>query len=309
MSRPADDRGKLMHGFLDGAQGPPLVQGSDPEVLARLQRLLASRIEGLCFSAYLEGQSPERRSRLSEDQVRARLELVAPHTRWIRTFSCTDGNEHAPRLAHELGLKTLVGAWISGDSAQDALEIEALVEVARAGHADRVAVGNEVLLRGELEEPALLERIRQVKAALPDVPVGYVDAYYEFVQRPALVEACDFLPVNCYPFWEACPLDLSLAHVAEMVRRVRANARGKPVWIAETGWPSSGAPVGPAVPSPAHLARYAVSVLEWAESAGVPLFWFAAFDEAWKVGAEGDRGASWGFWTADGRSKLGGEAP
>jgi hypothetical protein len=28
----------------------------------------------------------------------------------------------------------------------------------------------------------------------------YVDAYYQFLDRPELVVACDIILVNCYPF-------------------------------------------------------------------------------------------------------------
>ena len=37
----------------------------------------------------------------------------------------------------------------------------------------------------------------------------------------------------------------------------------------------------------------------------IELFYFAAFDEAWKVGAEGDVGAYWGLWDKDAKPKFG----
>jgi exo-beta-1,3-glucanase (GH17 family) len=51
--------------------------------------------------------------------------------------------------------------------------------------------------------------------------------------------------------------------------------------------------------------RYFVDTQHWAQRDGVEVFWFAAFDEAWKVGAEGDVGAYWGLWDKDGRLKFG----
>ena len=68
-------------------------------------------------------------------------------------------------------------------------------------------VGNEVLLREELPEQELLAYIQRVKAAVPeDVPVGCVDAYFQFLERPALTAACDVLLPNCYPFWEGADI-------------------------------------------------------------------------------------------------------
>ncbi|MBN1336817.1 MAG: glycosyl hydrolase [Deltaproteobacteria bacterium] len=274
------------------------------ELLARLRKLLDLKLHGLCFSAYQEGQGPELQSVLSEDQVRARLARIAPYTRWIRTFSCIEGNEHAPRLAREWGLRTLVGAWIGEDREKNAAEIAAVVEVARAGHADRVAVGNEVLLRGEMSEEELVGLLHQVKAALPGVPVATVDAYFLFPQHPALVDACDFLPINCYPFWEKVPLERSPAYAEEMVRRVQAVSAGRPILIAETGWPSAGSPVGDAVPSLRNMALYALNLITWADRLEMDMFWFSAFDEAWKFGPEGDCGAYWGLWDSRGSLKI-----
>ncbi len=296
--------GKIMDLGLDPQDLLATLDLAGPELLARLRALLARGIHGMCFSAYVADQSPAARSVLSEEQVRERLDRIAPHTGWIRTFSCTEGNQHAARIAHDLGLKTLVGAWVGDDPARNEEELEAIIEVGRQGHADLLAVGNEVLLRDELPEEQLVAMIRRVREAVPDVPVGYVDAYFLFSQRPSLVEACDFLPINCYPFWEKCPLAHSLGYVREMVAQVQAVAGGKPVIIAETGWPTAGPPEGDAVPGLDNAARYALALIPWAEQQGTPLFWFSAYDEAWKVGAEGDCGAFWGFWDAAGELKI-----
>jgi len=275
------------------------------ELRRRLWKVLEEGVHGLCFSAYLRGDSPDEGTQLTEAQIRGRMEIIAPHCEWIRTFSCTDGNELSPRVAHELGLKTLVGAWVGDDREKNQVEMEALLEIVRAGHADQVAVGNEVLLRGDLSEDELIAQIEAVKSACPGVPVGYVDAYYLFEEHPRLVDACDVLYVNCYPFWEKFSLEASVGLMRQMVARAQAVAKGKPVVISETGWPTSGAPVGAAVPSPENAAIYALEAFEWTQAQGIPLFYFSAFDEAWKTGPEGDCGDSWGFWDQDGRRKDG----
>lgn len=301
--------GPTDHRLMDASRAAafvPHARATRAELSALLRRALARGLHGLCFGAYLPGQSPEHGTQLGEAQIRARLEVIRPHVRWIRTFSCTDGNEAIPRLAKGMGLRTLVGCWLGTDAEKNERELAGLVEVARAGHADVLAVGNEVLLRGDLSEPALLGAMRRVRDAAPGVPVSTVDAYYLFVEHPRVVEACDVLPVNCYPFWESCPLDRALAYMREMVARVRTVAGGRPVAIAETGWPSAGTPVGGAVPSEENALRYLLGALEWAEAEGIDLFYFAAFDEAWKAGAEGDRGVTWGLWDQDGRPKYAG---
>jgi exo-beta-1,3-glucanase (GH17 family) len=265
--------------------------------------VLRRGMHGLCFSPYLEGQAPG--SQVAEQQIRERLAIIQPYTRWIRTFSCTDGHEQTPRIAHEMGIKTLVGAWIGTDAEINEREIAGVIAVARAGHADIVAVGNEVLLRGDMGEDELLACIQRVKDALPGVAVGYVDAYYLFELHPKITDVCDVVLTNCYPFWEGCPREGALAYMQSMVRRTRAAAPGKRIVISETGWPDRGSPFHGAVPSVDGAMAYFVDTFEWARQDGIDVFHFAAFDEAWKVGAEGDVGAYWGLWDKDGAPKFG----
>lgn len=288
------------------AQAAPAAEALTQEEFVALQaelaQILRGRIHGFCFSPYLEGQAPG--SLVSEAQIRARLELIRPYTRWIRTFSCTDGHEETPRIAHEMGLKTLVGAWLGTDPKINEREIEGAIAVARAGHADLLAVGNEVLYREEMTEEELIECLERVKAARPNCPVGYVDAYYFFEKHPHVAAACEVLFANCYPFWEGCPRERSLAYMQSMYQRTLAAAQGKRVVISETGWPQTGTPLHGAVPSVAGAIRYFIDTCRWAAREDIEFFYFAAFDEAWKVGVEGDVGAHWGLWDRHGAPKY-----
>ena len=263
---------------------------------------LHAGVHGLCFSPYLEGQAPG--SIVSEAQIRARLGIIRPYTRWIRSFSCTEGHEQTPRIAHELGLKTLVGAWLGQDRAINEREIAGAIAVAQAGHADMLAVGNEVMLREDMSEDELLGYINRVKQAVPGVPVGYVDAYFLFEKHPRITAACDVVLTNCYPFWEGCPREEAIAYMQGMYRRTVAVAGGKQVIISETGWPHTGTAFHGAVPSVEGAMRYFIDTYRWARQDGVEVFYFSAFDEAWKVGAEGDVGAYWGLWDKDGLPKY-----
>jgi glucan 1,3-beta-glucosidase len=260
-------------------------------------------VHGLCFSPYLEGQQPG--DQIPEAQIRARLQHIRPHTGWVRSFSCTDGHEATPRIAHELGFKTLVGAWLGTDAAINERELQGVIEVAHAGHADIVAVGNEVMLREDMSEDELLACIQRIKDALPGVAVGYVDAYFLFEKHPRITAACDVVLTNCYPFWEGCPREQAVGYMQTMVARTRAAAPGKRVIVSETGWPDQGSAFQGSVPSREGAMQYFVDTCRWAEEDGIEVFWFAAYDEAWKVGAEGDVGAFWGLWDKDGALKFG----
>jgi len=275
---------------------------STDDLRALVRKILAARLHGLSFSPYVEGQGPG--TRISAAQIRERLAFIQPYVKWVRSFSCTDGNEQIPAIAAGCGLKNMVGVWLDNNREQNEVEIANAIEVARAGHADILAVGNEVLLRGDISEDELLEYIRRVKAAVPDTVIGYVDAYFEFVDHPRVTEACDVLLANCYPFWEGCPAEHALLYMKEMYRRVVNVAGGKRVIISETGWPNVGTPCKGSVPSFENAIKYFIDTCQWAEQDGIEIFYFSAFDEAWKVDAEGDVGAYWGLWDKEGNPKY-----
>ncbi|MDG1803452.1 glycosyl hydrolase family 17 protein [Flavicella sp.] len=275
---------------------------SKEELELLFKKVLYKGMHGLCFSPYEEGQQPG--DILTETQIRRRLEIIKPYTKWIRSFSCTDGNEMIPRIAHELGMKTMVGAWLGDDEEINKKEIENLIKVAKDGYVDLAAVGNEVLYRGDLEEDELLSFIHQVKNAIPEVPVGYVDAYYEFEQKPRVTEACDVIFANCYPYWEGCSMEYSLIYMKEMYARAVKAANGKKVIVSETGWTNKGQIFHGAVPSYENAMKYFINAQKWSAEEDIDLFYFSSFDESWKTGAEGDVGAFWGLWDKDEKLKF-----
>ncbi|MGD9833106.1 MAG: MFS transporter [Piscinibacter sp.] len=290
--------------LLPGAAGSPLAGKTPQQIRALYAEQFDAGLYGLCFSAYVEGQRAG--DRISQAQVQRRLDVIAPHTRWVRSFACTEGHELIPRLARDRGLKTMAGAWISHDRERNEREIQGLIELAQQGVVDIAVVGNEVLLRGELPEQELLGYIQRVRAAVPEgVLVSCVDAYFQFLERPALTAACDVLLPNCYPFWEGADIDVAAQYLRRMHALVKAAGGDKRVIVAETGWPGRGQAVAAAVPSAENAMRYFIDVQQWARGEGVKLFYFSSFDEPWKLGQEGEVGTQWGLWDKDERRKYG----
>ena len=267
-----------------------------------LKACLNAGIFGISFSAYEEGQSPG--DQLSIEQISKRMAVLQPNISWIRSFSCVQGNELIPQVAKSMGIKTLVGAWLGDDLDKNEEEIAGLISLAKQGYVDICAVGNELLYRDDLSEQQLLDYIQRVKDAVPELPVGYVDAYYEFEDRPAITEICDVILANCYPFWEGCAVEYSLLYMKDMYRRTVAAAGDKKVIISETGWPNKGRSFHGAVPSDENAMRYFVNAQQWAEADNIDIFYFSSFDESWKIDAEGDVGAYWGLWDKDEKLKY-----
>jgi|GEM_PF-60987 len=265
----------------------------------------AYRLYGLNFSPYVDGQDPNYGAVVSETQLRQRMEIVAPCTQWIRTFSCTRGLEAAGRIARSLGLKTALGAWIGRDSQANEAELANLIAAARAGEVDLAIVGSEVFYRRDLSETQLLDYIRRFKREVPSVPVAYADVYGELLAHPNMLAAVDVVFANYYPYWEGYDVEVAMGLVHLWHQWVVEAAGGKPVVVSEIGWPSAGETIRNAVPSPTNAAFFFLNFVSWARANNVAYFYFEAFDETWKARLEGSQGAHWGIWDKDGNLKPG----
>lgn len=283
--------------------GVSFTNKSKNELQSLFTQVLNNGMHGLCFSPYLPEQEPG--AIITEKQIRERMEIIKPYTKWIRSFSCTDGNEMIPKIAHEYGIKTLVGAWLGTDEKINEQEIKNAIQLAKDGHVDILAVGNEVMYRGDLSEDELLNFMSRVKNEVPNVPMGYVDAYYEFENRPRITEACDVILANCYPFWEGCSIEYALLYMKDMYGRAVKAANGKKVIISETGWPNIGEKFHGSEPSFNNALTYFINSQLWSHEDDIDIFYFSSFDEPWKIGDEGDVGAFWGLWDKESKLKYG----
>jgi exo-beta-1,3-glucanase (GH17 family) len=270
----------------------------------KMKSFFNEKIHGISFSPYTDEQNPANFDWISPSQIESRLLIIKPYVKWIRTFSCTLGNEAIPEIAKKHGLKTLVGAWIGDNLDMNEAELDNVIRIAKEGHADIVAIGNEVILRDDIKKELLISYIERFKQAVPHVPVGYVDAYYTFVNEPELIEICDVILANCYPFWEKCNLEIAVSYMKKMYAFVKKVSPDKEVIISETGWPTKGDHYGDALPSFEHALRYFVDTYEWAQKNHIKVFYFSSFDETWKKDEEGEYGAYWGLWDNKGNYKF-----
>jgi glycoside/pentoside/hexuronide:cation symporter, GPH family len=268
----------------------------------KFTEVLQHKMHGICFSAYTENQNPG--DTITEAQIVKRLSVLASHTSWIRVFSCTNGHERIPKIAKQMGLNVMMGAWIGRDKEQNDKEVASLIALIKEGNIDIAAVGNEVLFRNDQDEDTLLGYIQQLKNNTSGIPIGYVDTYHEIINHPRLIEASDKILINCYPFWEGAGIEYAGFYLQEMYNKTKAVSKGKEIIITETGWPGKGELVGDAVPSEENQMLYFIEATTWATTTNVNLFYFSSFDESWKIHAEGWAGTSWGLWDQNEQLKI-----
>jgi exo-beta-1,3-glucanase (GH17 family) len=257
----------------------------------------ARKTYGVDFSPYLTGQDPNLGPQIPASQILDRMQIVAPFTNWVRTYSSTHGLENSASIARQLGLKVAAGAWISGDATQNALEITNLIAAANAGLIDVAIVGSEAILRNDVTPSQLIAYMNEVRQVIPGtIPVTTADVWGTFIAHPELIAASDIVFANFFPYWERTSIANAMCSLRQEYQQLMNASGSKTVWISETGWPSAGNTQGAAIPSTANAHMFALQFLSWANSNGIHSFYFEAFDEAWKANYEGPQGAHWGIF-------------
>jgi len=266
-------------------------------------------IAGASFSPYREGQGPIDKVFPTQDQIREDLRALAPQVRSIRTYTSLDGMDQIPRLANEFGLAVTAGAWLDGDRKKNEREIRKLIaSVAANDNVNRVIVGNEVLLRGDMKPAQLAAYLRRVRAQL-SVPVGTAEPWHVWLKHPELARDVDFIAVHLLPYWEGVPAEGAIDFVLDRLAEVKKRFPNKPVMIGEVGWPSNGRIRRGAVPSLANEAAFLRGFLNAAEARKIDYFVMEAFDQPWKIPVEGGVGAYWGMLDASRQAKFAWSGP
>lgn len=269
-----------------------------------------ARVDCVSYAPYrLPGESPFiETARVSEERIETDLRILAERTSCVRTYSTQQGLDQVPKVAERLGMQVLVGAWLGRERPKNDIEIARAVELARE-HPRTVRaliVGNEVLLRRELPESALIDYLTRAREAAAPVPVTYADVWEFWLEHPGIAAAVSFVTIHILPYWEDEPvaIDKAIAHVLQVAREMAGRAGGKAILIGETGWPSAGRTRREAVPGRIEQARFLRQFALAARENGLRYNLIEAFDQPWKRRLEGAMGGYWGLFDSQGVVKF-----
>jgi exo-beta-1,3-glucanase (GH17 family) len=268
----------------------------------------SARVPCVSYAPYRGSQTPfDEDLVISPKQIENDLRHLATMTGCVRTYAIDQGVDQVPRIARDLGMKVMLGAWVSYERAKNEKELAGVIDLARRypETISAIVVGNEVLLRREQPAAELAAMIRRVRAAA-DLPVTYADVWEFWRKHPEVADAVDFVTIHTLPYWEDEPvgIDRAIPHVERIWRRMRDEFHGKPVFIGEAGWPSAGRMRGAALPSPVNQARFVRELMAVAEREGIGINLIESFDQPWKRRLEGTVGVHWGLLDEDRMPKF-----
>ena len=266
----------------------------------------SGKLRSLSFAPYQDGFSPNVGKFPLPEHVDADLGTVADKTYTIRTYSVGGGMQPTPEFARKHGVDMIMGGWLGDGHKENKLEIAALIQAANQNQdvVKRVIVGNEVLLRKDMDIDTLIGYIRQVKQAIVQ-PVTFADVWSSYIQYPQLFNEVDFITIHILPYWEDEPvaIEQAIAHVEKIVKQIedKAHSMGvnKPILIGESGWPAVGRQRGSAVPSVVNETRFIRNLIQAANRHGFDYNIVEAFNQPWKSNNEGVVGANWGLLNID----------
>ncbi|MFI3155611.1 MAG: exo-beta-1,3-glucanase [Methylococcaceae bacterium] len=288
----------LLNGLLGWSINLPQDVGAD---------VPSGKLNSLSFAPFREGQGPLDEKFPSPEQIDTDLRLMGEKTHSIRTYASAEGSMPIiPALAQKHGLKMIQGAWLGSIKEDNKAEIAEVIRSANANPdvVKRVIVGNEVLLRGDLDSTKLIEYIREVKRSVKQ-PVSYADVWSMYMKHPELIKEVDFITIHILPYWEDEPItvDQAPAHIERIFKQVQqeadAIAPGKPILIGESGWPGEGRQRGWSVPSVVNEAKFIRALIKVANKNGFDYNIVEAFNQSWKSELEGVVGANWGLYSVD----------
>jgi exo-beta-1,3-glucanase (GH17 family)/cellulose synthase/poly-beta-1,6-N-acetylglucosamine synthase-like glycosyltransferase len=238
------------------------------------------------------------------DRDIAQLSRLTGH---IRTYTVSNGMDQVPAIARRYGMTVSLGLWIDSDLDANEKEIETGIRVALANRrvVDRVFVGNESILRGDVTSDQLNDYIRRVRAALPNrIKVTTAEPWSTWLLSPEIGQYVDIISIHLIPYWEGVPVKDSLVFLQHAYDHVQQEFPDKPIVIGEAGWPSEGRTHRGAEASRSNEAYFIRAFVQLAMEKGYDYYLIEAYDQPWKGGNEGAVGAYWGLFDAMGTPKF-----
>ncbi|KAF2862075.1 glycoside hydrolase family 17 protein [Piedraia hortae CBS 480.64] len=268
-------------------------------------------------SAYYKGfnvaaQNPDGSCKSQQQWTDAfnKLKAHPEHVTSVRVYASSDcgtlANAVPAAIAANVGL--LVGVWAT-DETHFNNEKAALQQAITAHGSDwiiAISVGSEDLYRMDIDPATLVSRINDVRTMVRGMgvqkSVGHVDTWTRWINgtNADVIRASDFIGLNTFPYFEHASIDDAYQTFwnAVSVTRKQVNkiSPGKWVWLTETGWPLSGASLGPAKPSVQNAQKY------WTD---VACDVFKKMHVFWYIDVDYNAGLPFGIFGKDGSAQYG----
>jgi len=303
--------------------------GQQPDVDAVLEATRpANNTFCVSFSPYVNGLSPDYGPQPTPELVGTLLDKLVQtgQVKCIYTFGSTRINGVIPEMAQARGLKVILTAWLSNDTAANQAETLRAITLAKQYPETVIALncGSEVRYRlgAQLATEVVGTCIRNVRAAAVRQPVSTSDVWPAWCNDN--VQTCsrwepigsqvDIILVTAFPWWEniqgggrfpCFTAEGAAGHELDRFAVVKGTYPDKPVILSEFGWPAGPEGFTPSAPNAGCAkagAQQQMVVMRDTfaqfERNGFSAIAFSAFNEPWKAVGKQQFEAYWGLCDA-----------
>ena len=260
----------------------------------------ANKIESLSYSPY-EGYE---KKLLSKEQISNDVNLLQNFTTKIRTYATKEAYEIL-EASKDSSMPIDLGLWIGTDYQENYLEIQRAIQILEKypSRIENVIVGNEVLLRADINEEELFAYIDFMRT-FTKKPITVAETWDVWERVPALAKHVDFLTIHILPYWEKIPISRYNEFLLEKYSIVEKIHPNRKIVIGETGWPSHGYNNNKAVPNIKNQAQAIRGFVDLANEKKWHYNIIEAFDQPWKGYDEGNVGQYWGIFDTNRNLKF-----
>ena len=265
-----------------------------------LKQNATERFESLSYAPF-EGYD---KKVLSPEQIKEDISILIKHTNKVRTYATADAKVIL-EVASKTNMMVDLGLWLSGDHEENHKEIQRGLELLKKypNNINNVIVGNETLLRTDLNEVELMAYLDFVKG-FTKKPITTAEVWHTLDKYPEIGNHVDFITVHFLPYWENVPIEQFNNFIIEKYSIIEKKYPNKKITIGETGWPSHGYNKNGAVPSLKNQAIAISNFIALAKEKNWSYNIVEAFDQPWKGYDEGNVGQYWGMFTSDRKIKF-----
>ena len=211
------------------------------------------------------------------------------------------------------GVKMIVGIFISeygcsNGSPDVDTQISALKEWGQWDLVDLMAVGNEALYNGYCTAQELVNLIQHVRSELTEYTGPYtttdiVSAWEQEDISSVVCDAIDVVAANVHSYFSADVLPIDAGKfVKSQIENVEKACGGKPGYVLECGYPTSGNTNGVNIPS---VLNQQIAITSIKETMGDKVVFFSMFDDQWKDDGACNCEKHWGVGNLFGALGLG----
>ncbi|MDC0603068.1 glycosyl hydrolase family 17 [Aliiglaciecola sp.] len=285
---------------------------------------------GIAYGSYRDGESPDQKSVSSEQDILEDMLILTKGNRFswnlIRMYAADAASEQVLKVIqkHNLPIKVMQGAWLSSTQTADEnqQQIDEVIRLANEYKDSVVAInlGNEIFVDWSAHKlvaedvPQYLQWVKRVQQET-NVPVTLADDY-NFWNKPwsqEIAQALDFMVLHAYAMWNSQSLENAVAWTEKTFHDIQALHPNKQIVLGESGWATSSISsngderliIGEA--SEKAQKTFFLRYRNWLEQNKITSFYFEAFDEKWKGGADKPNGIAeknWGLFRSNREPKL-----